>query len=43
MSLALAKVRLTGGKSNVRKIWNAPDRETSEAVIATFADKYGAK
>ncbi len=31
------------GKSNLREIWNTPDRETAEAAIATFADKYGTK
>ena len=30
-------------KSDLREIWKAPDRATAEAVIATFADKYGAK
>ena len=24
-------------------MWNAPDRATAEAAIATFADKYGAR
>jgi len=30
-------------KSDLREVWNAPDRATAEAAIATFADKYGAK
>jgi len=30
-------------KSDLRKVWSAPDRATAEAAIATFADKYGAK
>ncbi len=30
-------------KSDLREIWTAPDRATAEAVIATFAEKYGAK
>ncbi len=30
-------------KANLREVWNAPDRATAEAAIATFADKYGAK
>ncbi len=30
-------------KSNLREVWNAPDRAAAEAAIATFADKYGAK
>ncbi len=30
-------------KSDLRKVWNAPDRATAEAAIATFAEKYGAK
>ena len=30
-------------KSDLREIWNAPDRATAETAIATFAEKYGAK
>ena len=30
-------------KSDLREVWNAPDRVTAEAAIATFAKKYGAK
>jgi transposase-like protein len=30
-------------KSDLREVWNAPDRATAEAAIATFAEKYGAK
>ena len=30
-------------KSDLREVWNAPDRATAAAAIATFADKYGAK
>ncbi len=30
-------------KSDLREVWNAPDRATAEAAVATFADKYGAK
>ena len=30
-------------KSDLREIWQAPDRATAEAAIATFADKYAAK
>ena len=30
-------------KSDLREVWNAPDRATAEAAIATFAQKYGAK
>ncbi len=30
-------------KTDLREVWNAPDRATAEAAIATFADKYGAK
>jgi len=30
-------------KSDLRKVWNAPDRATAEAAIGTFAEKYGAK
>jgi len=30
-------------KADLREVWNAPDRATAEAAIATFADKYGAK
>ena len=30
-------------KSDLREVWNAPDRATAEAAIATFAKKYGAK
>ena len=30
-------------KADLREIWQAPDRDTAEAAIATFAGKYGAK
>ncbi len=30
-------------KSGLREVWNAPDRATAEAAVATFAEKYGAK
>ncbi len=30
-------------KADLREIWQAPDRVTAEAAIATFAEKYGAK
>ncbi len=30
-------------KQDLREIWQAPDRATAEAAIATFAQKYGAK
>jgi putative transposase len=30
-------------KQDMREIWQAPDRATAEAAIATFAEKYGAK
>ena len=30
-------------KSDLREVWNAPDRATAEAAIATFTKKYGAK
>src|SRR5215218_1783888 len=30
-------------KADLREIWQAPDRMTAEAGIATFAEKYGAK
>ena len=30
-------------KAGLREIWQAPDRATAEAAIATFAEKYGAK
>jgi transposase-like protein len=30
-------------KQELREIWQAPDRATAEAAIATFAGKYGAK
>jgi transposase-like protein len=30
-------------KADLREIWNAPDRATAEAAVATFAEKYGAK
>ena len=29
--------------SDLREVWNAPDRVTAEAAIATFTKKYGAK
>ncbi len=31
------------GGSDLREVWNAPDRATAEAAIATFAEKYGTK
>ena len=30
-------------KADLREVWNAPDRATAEAAVATFAEKYGAK
>jgi hypothetical protein len=30
-------------KADLREVWAAPDRATAEAVVATFAEKYGAK
>ena len=30
-------------KADLREVWTAPDRATAETVIATFAEKYGAK
>ena len=30
-------------KTDLREIWQAPDRATAEAAIATFAEKYAAK
>ncbi len=30
-------------KADLREVWNAPDRATAEAAIATFAEKYAAK
>ena len=30
-------------KSDLREVWNAPDRATAEAAVATFAEKYGTK
>ena len=30
-------------KADLREIWQAPDRATAAAAIATFAEKYGAK
>jgi putative transposase len=30
-------------KRDLREIWQAPDRRTAEAAVATFAEKYGAK
>ena len=30
-------------KQDLREIWQAPDRATAEAAIATFAEKYGSK
>lgn len=30
-------------KSDLREIWNAPDRAMAETAVATFAEKYGAK
>jgi transposase-like protein len=30
-------------KADLREIWQAPDRMTAEAAVATFAEKYGAK
>ena len=30
-------------KSDLREVWNAPDRATAEAAVAIFAEKYGAK
>ena len=29
--------------ADLREVWNAPDRATAKAAIATFAEKYGAK
>jgi putative transposase len=30
-------------KQDLREIWQAPDRATAKAAVATFAEKYGAK
>jgi transposase-like protein len=30
-------------KADLREIWQAPDRATAEAAVATFAEKHGAK
>jgi putative transposase len=30
-------------KADLREVWNAPDRATAEAAVATFAEKYAAK
>src|SRR5918997_3831807 len=30
-------------KADLREIWQAPDRATAEAALATFAEKYGCK
>ncbi|WP_424140565.1 IS256 family transposase [Roseomonas chloroacetimidivorans] len=30
-------------KADLREVWQAPDRDTAEAAITTFAGKYGAK
>jgi len=30
-------------KADLREVWNAPDRATAEAAVATFAEKYGTK
>jgi transposase-like protein len=30
-------------KADLREVWMAPDRNTAEAAIVTFAEKYGAK
>ena len=30
-------------KHDLREVWQAPDRVTAEAAVATFAEKYGAK
>ena len=30
-------------KHDLREIWQAPDRATAEAAVATFAEKYGTK
>ncbi len=30
-------------KADLREVWQAPDRTTAEAAIATFAEKYAAK
>jgi putative transposase len=30
-------------KQDLREVWQAPDRATAEAAVATFAEKYGAK
>ena len=32
-----------GAKQDLREIWQAPDRATAEAAVATFAEKFGAK
>ena len=39
----LPKTVQPAAKSDLREVWNAPDRATAEAAIATFAKKYGAK
>ena len=38
-----AKSVQPAAKSDLREVWNAPDRATAKAAIATFANKYGAK
>src|SRR5687768_17170447 len=39
----LPKSVQSGVKRDLREIWQAPDRRTAEAAVATFAGKYGAK
>ena len=38
-----AKGAKPAAKADLREIWQAPDRATAEAAIATFAEKYAAK
>ena len=33
----------SAAKADLREIWQAPDRATAAAAIATFSEKYGAK
>jgi putative transposase len=39
----LPKSVQSGVKRDLREIWQAPDRRTAEAAVATFAGRYGAK
>ena len=39
----LPKSMQPAAKADLREVWQAPDRATAEAAIATFAEKYAAK